>query len=187
MTVQAGILSLGTLIQQVLGDCGTLWHTMGASGQGHHSGETGRSRRRWNPLPLVLFVILQRFAGGEIEAPLLAEGIVLGGQLPIDEILRLLLVHRAEKVPLHPGQRDTVGHRLPNHGRGPQLGYLRQRHRITHSGTHCVTVLFPVLTSGYSDGIQPTIYFLSSRSKSNWNLVTVCRPRGVRVYQTHTR
>lgn len=113
------IFPLGTLVQQILGGCGTWWHYVGHSGYGHHSGEASRSQSRRNTFPLVLFVVLQRFAGAEVEAPLFAESFVLGGQLPFDENLRFLLVHRTEKVPLNSGQRYAVGKGPPANGRRP--------------------------------------------------------------------
>lgn len=58
---------------------------MGHSGYGHHSGEASRSRSRWNTFPLVLFMVLQRFPGAKVEAPLFAEGFIVGSQLAIDE------------------------------------------------------------------------------------------------------
>lgn len=121
VTDEAAVLSLGTLIQQVFGNGRGLWHQMGGSSQSHHFGEQGRSRRRWNPFPFVLVVVLQRCTSGKIEAPLFAEGLTLGSQLPVDEILRLLLVHRSEQILLDPGQGNNAatGHRRwpSNHGR----------------------------------------------------------------------
>lgn len=144
---------------------------MCGSGERHHFGETGRSRRRWDPLPLVLIVVQQRFPCGEIKAPLLAESSTLGSQLPVDEILRFLLVHRTEQIPLHSGHGDTGRHRSANHDRRPQLRYLRQRHWITHSGTHCVTTTHYYSHFRFLQDTPPK--YLSSRPKSNWNLVTV--------------
>lgn len=113
------IFSLGTLIQQILGGCGTWWHYVGHPGYGHHSGEASRSRSRRNTFPLVLFVVLQRLTGAKVEAPLFAESFVVGSQLPIDEILRFLFVHRTEKVPLNPGQGYAVGKGPPANSRRP--------------------------------------------------------------------
>lgn len=137
MTIDVAVFPFGALIQQIFGRGGTGWHHVGHSGYGYHSGgEASRSQCRRNTFPLVLFVVLQRFPGAKVEAPLFAEGFVVGCQLAFDEILRFLLVHRTEQIPLNPGQRYAAGHWLPANGRGPQLRYLRHRHRITHSGTH---------------------------------------------------
>lgn len=57
VAVEASVLSFGTLIQQILGAGGALGHQVSRSGEGHHFDETGRSRRRWNPFPLVLIVV----------------------------------------------------------------------------------------------------------------------------------
>lgn len=106
-------------------------------------------------------MILEGFSGAEIEAPLLAEDFVLGGQFALNKFLGVLLVHRSKQVPLDPGGRDAGRRRWsPSDRRRTERRYLRQYHRVIHLGTHdCkrkILVYFSRASKYFSAGARTT-------------------------------